>query len=157
MKILYAVLFMLWASVASAEIKVIDGDSLAEGSRQIRLIGIDAPEYLQICYDSQNMPYACGKESFEYLKNLVAKAKNVACKVKKTDRYGRDLCVCKADGLELNREMVQSGHAISYRSKAYVKAEAEAKQAQKGLWRGRFMRPELWRVLKREQQKKKKN
>ena len=37
------------------------------------------------------------------------------------------------------------------------KAEAEAKQAQKGLWRGRFMRPELWRVLKREQQKKKKN
>ena len=35
-------------------IKVIDGDSIVLNGTEIRLEGIDAPEYKQICHDKNN-------------------------------------------------------------------------------------------------------
>ena len=37
---------------ARAQVKVIDGDSIFIGKREIRLSGIDAPEYKQSCYNA---------------------------------------------------------------------------------------------------------
>ena len=49
--------------------RAIDGDSLASGTRRIRLDNIDAPEFTQICYDSESAPYSCGLEALKYLEN----------------------------------------------------------------------------------------
>lgn len=132
----------------------VDGDSLENINRRIRLQGIDAPEYKQKCQRKDGSKYRCGLESLEYIKKLM-KNKKISCQCEnKPDRYGRELCICFADGLELNREMVAAGQAVSYRSNRYNDEEKAAKAQKLGVWQGKFMRPELYRTLKREQDAK---
>ena len=69
---------MLIESTSAQYIKVIDGDSFFINNREIRLSGIDAPEYRQKCYDSQNKSYACGKQSAKALKSMLRKG-NLSC------------------------------------------------------------------------------
>lgn len=132
----------------------VDGDSLENVNRRIRLQGIDAPEYKQKCRRKDGSKYRCGLESLDYIKKLM-KDKKISCQCEeKPDRYGRELCVCFADNIELNREMVAAGQAVSYRSNRYNDEEKAAKAQKLGVWQGKFMRPELYRTLKREQDAK---
>lgn len=50
----------------------VDGDSLEIGSRRIRLMGIDAPEYDQFCKKNNGELYPCGQLAADYLKTLIA-------------------------------------------------------------------------------------
>ena len=50
--------------------------------------------------------------------------------------------------------MVAAGHAVGYRSNRYEAEENIAKAHKLGIWQGKFMRPELYRTLKREQEAK---
>lgn len=147
---------MLFSSsfAAKAELYAVDGDSLEDGARRIRLEGIDAPEYKQYCFTAEGEKYLCGQDSLKYLQNLMT-GKAIACKCEnEPDRYKRELCICYADNTELNRQMVAAGQAISYLSDRY-KTEEKAAQAQKlGIWQGKFMRPALYRALKREKERK---
>ena len=49
----------------------------------------------------------------------------------------------------LNEEMVRAGWAVVYKNKYsdYSAAEAEAKQEKRGMWQGKFMKPQLYRIL----------
>lgn len=51
--------------------QVVDGDSLSVGGISVRLFGIDAPEGKQTC-DRDGTPWACGQESANQLRMLVA-------------------------------------------------------------------------------------
>ena len=63
----FILIFMLFfASNVKAEKYVIDGDSLTIGDKEIRLIGIDAPEYNQTCFDDNNSEYDCGQEAYMF-------------------------------------------------------------------------------------------
>lgn len=157
MKYLFSALLLLFAFPVVAKVWVTDGDSLELNGRRVRLVGIDAPEFFQTCLDENKKEYACGKESFEYLKSLVQNAREVKCHQEGTDVYDRDLSVCYADGQNLNKLMIQSGMALTYRHDWYKNDEKEAQKAGIGLWRGRFMRPEFWRILHRNNHKSKKN
>ena len=53
-------------------VQVIDGDSLRNGSEQIRLVGIDAPELRQTCRDAQGREWSCGRAAKARLAELVA-------------------------------------------------------------------------------------
>ena len=44
---------ILFSFSATAQIRVVDGDSLEINNKKIRLIGIDAPEYYQTCFDEK--------------------------------------------------------------------------------------------------------
>jgi Staphylococcal nuclease homologue len=60
------------------------------------------------------------------------------------DRYGRIVAkVFSPDGVDLGRRLVSAGWALAYRrySADYVDAEAEARKAERGMWRGTFVRP----------------
>ncbi len=132
-----------------AEYKAVDGDSLVHGEERIRLQGIDAPELYQTCFDENASEYDCGKKSLSYLQDLI-KGNKVYCKcLKKRDRYKRKLCECFVSTLSLNREMVASGHAISYKNKKLAELENEAREHKYGIWRGKFMRPAIFRALER--------
>jgi endonuclease YncB( thermonuclease family) len=134
-------------SIGPGRYRVIDGDSLRNGELELRLFGIDAPEAKQTCNDGRGAPYDCGKDATRALSQLVS-GKTVKCRKRDIDRYGRTVAVCEADGLEINREMVRLGWAVAYdrHSFAYVLAERDARNAQRGIWYGDFERPEDYRA-----------
>ncbi|MBP5698727.1 MAG: thermonuclease family protein [Alphaproteobacteria bacterium] len=133
-----------------APIKVIDGDSLEIGTQRIRLMGIDAPEYVQQCKNQNKKKYACGIKSADYLKEMIGDGP-ITCKIIKKDQYERNLCTCYKGKINLNREMVKNGYAITYMESPYKKEQQEAQQNKRGIWSGRFMQPRLFRRLKEQQ------
>ncbi len=139
--------------------KIIDGDTVHIGNKKIRLEGIDAPEIKQKCKKSFlkissviginfNKNYDCGVIS---KKKLIQKIKNskIRCSSSSKDRYKRYLATCFKGNINLNRWMVNQGHAVAYKkySKRYVLDEQDAKENMRGIWQGSFLNPEKWRKL----------
>lgn len=133
-------------ALAPGKVRVIDGDSLKLGPDEIRLFGIDAPEYRQTCRDKAGGDWPCGEDAAQALRNLVAD-RIIECTPVDTDRYGRSVAECSAGRRDVNAEMVRQGWATAYRnhSLAYVAQEAEARAAKRGIWRGSFENPQRWR------------
>ena len=121
--------------------RVIDGDSLRVGGKEVRLQGIDAPEGRQKCRRF-GKDWPCGERSADKLKSLTGRAKLI-CKVSKRDRFRRFLATCYAGRKNLNREMVVQGWAVSYGR--YKGEEARARKGGRGIWVGEFERPRAWR------------
>lgn len=119
----------------------IDGDSLYVAGREVRLIGIDAPEAQQICRRG-GAKWECGEAATQELAGLIS-GQIVYCQGLELDQHGRLLALCNAGNLDLNKEMVQRGLAVSYGR--YSAEEREAANANKGLWAGEFERPRVWR------------
>ncbi|WP_309084365.1 thermonuclease family protein [Chelativorans sp.] len=125
-----------------------DGDSLTLRGERIRLRGIDAPEHDQDCR-VDDRAYDCGARARRALVEL-AGAGSVTCRGWERDRYGRLLAHCEAGGRDLAEAMVRAGWAVSYGD--YAAAEAEAREAGRGLWAGDFDRPRNWREGRRNLQ-----
>ena len=154
-KLFFSAMFItgLAFTAQAMEVTVKDGDSLEIGERRIRLDGLDAPEFTQICQNALGEDYECGKEALHYLEKLTA-GKDVECScLAEKDRYKREICECFADEVSLNREMVVAGYAVAYRDKTYSKEEDIAKQNKAGIWQGKHMRPTIYRVLHRAEVK----
>lgn len=126
---------------------VIDGDSLKVSGREIRLLGIDAPEYRQNCVSQKGQSYPCGKNSRTHLARL-AKSGRLDCRGWEEDKYQRLLAICSAGGVELNAAMVRDGWAISYGN--YEREEKIAQDKKIGVWQGGFENPKTWRESERE-------
>lgn len=150
MRFWLAVILLAVASPCQAKVKVIDGDSLVVDGREIRLSGIDAPEYFQFCYDAQGLKYECGKRATQALRSLAGA--DTICETLTVDRYNREVAVCTSQGKNLNLRMVELGWAVAYDryTHEYDKAQEKARRNKKGIWQGRFMKPELYRALKRK-------
>lgn len=138
------------------EVIVVDGDSLEIGKKRIRLMGIDAPEYDQFCKNEKGRLYPCGRQSAQYLQDLIGH-KKIRCLLHKKDKYDRELCTCYADSQDINAEMIKSGQAIVYLESNYRSEQAKAQKEKKGIWRGIFIHPRLFRLLKSQSAQKNKN
>lgn len=125
----------------SGAARVVDGDSLEIGSHRIRLEGMDAPELGQMCMRGA-AEYPCGREARAALVELAGEGM-VECRAARRDRYGRLLARCTANGVDLNRAMVERGWAVAYGD--YGSSERAARNAGSGLWAGEFDRPQEWR------------
>jgi endonuclease YncB( thermonuclease family) len=125
--------------------RAMDGDSLHVGDKEVRLFGIDAPEFSQPC-QRDGREWACGAQAAERLKVLV-NGKNVQCFPVGIDQHNRTLAKCVAGDLDINRAMVASGFAVAYRhfSLDYVSAEDTAKAYKRGIWAGTFEMPHKYR------------
>ncbi|MGL4324514.1 MAG: thermonuclease family protein [Beijerinckiaceae bacterium] len=121
----------------------IDGDSLRLYDRELRLQGIDAPEYRQTCRNASSQEIQCGRDARRTLADMLARA-NVRCALKGQDRFGRDLATCHAGEVNINAAMVRAGMAIAFG--AYESEEANARAAKRGLWALQFDRPAEWRA-----------
>jgi endonuclease YncB( thermonuclease family) len=128
---------------------VLDGDSLRIAGREIRLHGIDAPEWSQTCTDAAGRPWACGAAATALLQaTAAAGGAHVSCVTIARDKYRRFISTCvNAAGEDLSAIMVRHGLAIAYRrySEKYVGEESEARAAKRGIWQGAFDEPEAWR------------
>ncbi|MBB5235952.1 MULTISPECIES: excalibur calcium-binding domain-containing protein [Deinococcus] len=141
---------LLLTATASAQVPasvtgiptVTDGDTLQIRTTKIRLYGVDAPESSQTCLRA-GQTYGCGREAAFALADLV-RNKNVTCLRRDTDRYGRMVAVCTVGGTEINRWLVEQGHALpylEYGGSIYRDAEDRAKATRKGLHAGTFQAP----------------
>ncbi len=140
----------LHAEMDKQNFKVVDGDSLEQGDERIRILNIDAPEYKQYCHNADGERYLCGKKALEHLRQFVSKG--ITCRRIDKDRYGRSLAECfMDDGTDVGRQMVVDGWAVAY-GDAYVNEEIVARKNKRGIWQGKFMRPELFRALKRSRE-----
>ena len=126
--------------------RIIDGDSLEINGQQIRLEGIDAPEPMQKCKDSDGDFYWCGQSATVALAVQIGRS-NVVCKSASRDKYGRLLATCHKGDTNLNDWVVRQGWAIAYRrySARFIRTESQAKSAKQGMWSGKFIEPERWR------------
>lgn len=112
---------------------VTDGDTLwlrpYDGGRplKLRLVDIDAPEICQ----------AGGPEARQALADRVA-ARPLVAEIDAQDDYGRGLARLWRDGVDINEELVRSGHAWSHRFRGrpgrYDAAEAQARAARRGVF-----------------------
>jgi endonuclease YncB( thermonuclease family) len=133
-----------------ANIVSVDGDTIrAANGAEYRLFGIDAPELAQTCTEANGKTWLCGRAAKAKLTTLI-KGGNVTCESRATDRFGRIVSVCSAQGVpDLGEAMVRDGYAIDLGGAAgnpYRDAEAEAQTAKRGIWRGTFERPSDWRL-----------
>jgi endonuclease YncB( thermonuclease family) len=134
--------------LGSSPVEIVDGDSLRREGQEIRLEGIDAPEYRQSCLDAQGADYACGRAARDALRAIINR-RDVHCVSVDTDRFERAISTCKIGNLDVGAEMVRQGWAVVIRNSAYVPAEREARRARRGLWAGTFERPAEYRARMR--------
>ena len=127
--------------------KVIDGDTIVVAGERVRLHGIDAPKLDQTFW-WRGQETACGTMSLAALEALTAGVR-VRCEVIERDRHGRLVAkVFSPNGVDIGRRLVLAGWAVASRqySTDYVDAEKEARKARRGMWRGTFVNPWMWRA-----------
>ena len=148
MKVALALALVLLATSAAAQTAtVVDGETLHMGGRAYRLHGIDAPDAHQTCLDG----WPAGKSATEFMVNLVS-GHVVTCEPETTDHhYDRVTARCKADGVDIEAEMVRNGMALAFvrYSRDYVALEAEAKAAKLGMHTHSCEAPWDWRAKQR--------
>ena len=124
-----------------------DANQVTIGNTRIRLAGADAPGVDQLCLNATGERWTCGVAARDA---LMARAgdKSWTCKVQRTDRFGRSVAKCEADGEDIGQWLVKSGWALSYVrfSRLYDADEKAAREAKVGLWTGAFLAPWDWRV-----------
>lgn len=152
--ILFAVLILVCIGVAvmvlaikneesySGRFLVLDGDTLLNNGQKLRLIGIDAPEFSQICENSQGS-WKCGRKATNKLRRLIGKSTELVCKGNQIDKYARPLVTCFFNDIDINATMVSDGFAVAYG--AYYTEERDARTEKRGIWQGTFLRPQDWR------------
>ena len=133
------------AAELTGHANAIDGDSVRIGATELRLEGIDAPEFMQTCR-LHGETWACGRAAAETLALLIQR-KPITCIWSADDQYGRGLATCYRTGHDLNALMVESGMALAYRryTERYIAAEERARTARRGLWDAEFEPPWVWR------------
>jgi endonuclease YncB( thermonuclease family) len=141
-----AAVLATWLDPLPADIagqaRAVDGDSLLLAGNRIRLVGVDAPEADQHCWDAAGATWACGREAHRRLVGLVARTETV-CRPAGKDRYGRILAACEAGGRDLARTMVVEGMALARPN--HAAEQSAAREAGRGIWAGRFSEPRQWR------------
>ena len=125
--------------------RVIDGKTLEVDGRRFSLFGIDAPDLGQTC-PWPNKVIPCGRIARTAMMDLVAQTR-VNCTPLDGKRRGIRLARCFAGGFDIAGNMVPTGWALAYRpeSAAYAATESKAKKARRGLWKGQFTPPWVWR------------
>lgn len=154
--LLVAVICPASAETITGHVRVVDGDSLKMGDINIRLEGIDAPEWGQLCYRA-GRAYRCGLVAKDALRDIIAD-RPVTCdgvvqpNGTVRDAFGRFLGMCRsAAGTIINGWMVLRGHAVAFRrySLEFIPQEDDARLARRGMWAGPFMEPQYWRAAKK--------
>jgi endonuclease YncB( thermonuclease family) len=128
--------------------KIVDGDTIVVARELVRLHGLDAPELDQTFW-WRGERIACGMMAMAALEALTAGIQ-LRCQAVERDRHGRLVAkVFSSDGDDIGRRLVLAGWALAYRqySSDYVDAEAEARKAKRGMWRGTFAKPWEWRSI----------
>ncbi len=134
------------AEEVSGPATIVNAGNLTINGEEIRLMGVDAPNIDQTCWDAEGQPWACGQQAAAALEGKTHDTP-INCRGIRRDQSGRLLAICEVGGVNLNAWLVSEGWALAYRSQslAFVPAEDTAREAAKGIWSGAFEPPSIWR------------
>lgn len=139
------------AQLSGKAIKVSDGDTLTllttdKQQVRVRLGEIDTPEKKQ----------AWGQKARQALSDKVFE-QHIEVAVQDIDRYGRVVGLVYVNGHEVNRQLIEEGHAWAYRDylkrPELIQLEQAARDAKRGLWAlpaAERQAPWEWRRAQRE-------
>jgi endonuclease YncB( thermonuclease family) len=127
-------------------VRVIDGDTIVMDRVHYRLWGIDAPETRELCPDG----WPAGRAATTYIHALL-KNHTVTCEARGHDRYNRTIGLCRADGVDIQAEMVRAGMAWAFVrfSHDYVEQEAAARAERLGVHAHDCQPAWEWRAARR--------
>ncbi|WP_334380523.1 thermonuclease family protein [Bradyrhizobium sp. AZCC 1577] len=127
---------------------VVDGDTLEIQGTRIRLWGVDAPESSQLCRGEDSSQYRCGAQAAKDLDAFIAR-RPVSCSPVSFDAYGRTIATCSAGGTDLGEWLVRKGLALDwpqYSKGRYDGAQRDAEHGGRGIWKGSYVEPWLYRA-----------
>jgi endonuclease YncB( thermonuclease family) len=124
---------------------VVDADTLVVAGARVRLDAADAPEARQTC-ERGGITWACGRDATEALRQFIG-GREVRCEPRGRDRFDRVLGLCRVGTEDIGAWLVSEGLAVAYTrySLRYLPQEWVARWHGRGMWGGRFERPEDWR------------
>ncbi|MCC6477964.1 MAG: thermonuclease family protein [Sphingomonadaceae bacterium] len=99
------------AAFACTQPKAVDGDTIRCGRERVRLLNIDAPEMGGRCPKRRKCVKGNPDASKANIVRLISTGR-VSCKPKGTDRYGRTLALCSANGVDFSCAQVAGGFAV---------------------------------------------
>lgn len=122
-------------------LRVVDGDTIhLSNGEKVRFIGVDTPEVKHPTKKAE----AHGKAASAFTRKLVEGRRVRLLRVPDKDKYGRTLAyVYTTEGVLINRELIRQGLGRAYikfkfdMKDDFLKAEAEAKSARRGMWSGK--------------------
>lgn len=123
-----------------------DGDSMIVGATEVRLFGIDAPEYRQTCKIGFSN-WACGADAASALRSMVD-GRTLSCVPKDRDVYGRIVAICQIGTRDVAAEMMKRGMATALENgrSLYGALEVVSKNAKVGIWASEFQVPSQYRA-----------
>jgi endonuclease YncB( thermonuclease family) len=136
----------------AGQASVIDGDTIEIHGTRIRLWGVDAAESSQLCRDDDSLQYRCGARAANELDAFIAR-RPVDCSPVSLDQYRRTVAVCSIDGVDLGEWLVRNGLALDwpkYSKGKYDQAQREADHEGRGMWKGSYVEPWLFRACIRQ-------
>ena len=112
---------------------VTDGDGIRVDRQEVRLAGLDAPEWDQKARHRDGYWFNHGKRVKSALIQEIG-GKHVRVSVESVDKLGRLLGTVTYKGRDIGEWLVQEGHAIAAYSGRYIHVEREAREAKRGMW-----------------------
>jgi len=112
---------------------VTDGDGIRVDRQEVRIAGLDAPEWDQRAKHLDGYWFNHGKRVKSALIREIG-GKHVRVSVEDTDKFGRLLGTVTHEGRDIGEWLVREGHAIAAYSDRYIRIEREAREAKRGMW-----------------------
>ena len=112
---------------------VTDGDGIRVAGQEVRLAGLDAPEWDQKAKHQDGYWFNHGKRVKSALIREIG-GKQVRVSVEGTDKFGRRLGIVTYKGRDIGEWLVREGHAIAAYGDRYLHIEREAREAKRGMW-----------------------
>ena len=112
---------------------VTDGDGVRVAGEEVRLAGLDAPEWDQKAKHRDGYWFNHGKRVKSALIRELG-GKHVSVFVEGTDKFGRLLGTVTREGRDIGEWLVREGHAIAAYDDRYKRIERGARRARRGMW-----------------------
>ena len=112
---------------------VTDGDGIRVARKEVRLAGLDAPEWDQKAKHQNGYWFDHGRRVKSALIQRVG-GKHVSVAAESVDKFGRIVGTVTCEGRDIGEWMVREGHAIAAYHDRYRQLEREAREAKRGMW-----------------------
>lgn len=121
------------ARTISGKAYVTDGDGIRVAQQEVRIAGLDAPEWDQKAKHQDGYWFKHGKRVKNALIQEIG-GKRVHVSVESVDKFGRLVGTVTCNGRDIGEWLVREGHAVAAYSDRYKHVEREARDAQRGMW-----------------------